>query len=269
MRGGELLGALDEGRRLVLVVGALGLGEQLADPVDEPIPVTALAPTSTRSRRTRPAARTPPPRRAPRRPAAAGHGGERRRVARRRARSARPRGGRARAAATVSRSAHGSPCRRHRQRDDPGRLPVGGALAPPQPQPGRARRPEAPRRPGRGRARAAAYAHGRLSVAEAPLGGQQHGAAADRRERRAAAGGVQPGGPRVLGPVDPGPLRRRARSGTAAAAAEAGAGAGAGAGTPSTLGEPAQDGRQPRAPVDRARGCGRAVSPVGGSCRVS
>ncbi len=35
--GGQLLGALDEGGRLVLVVGALGLGEQLADPVDQPL----------------------------------------------------------------------------------------------------------------------------------------------------------------------------------------------------------------------------------------
>ena len=45
MLGRELLGALDEGRRLVLVVGALGLRQQLADPVDQPIRHTT--PTST------------------------------------------------------------------------------------------------------------------------------------------------------------------------------------------------------------------------------
>jgi hypothetical protein len=43
VRGGQLLRPLDEGRRLVLVVGPLGLREQLADLVDQPLDVTLRA----------------------------------------------------------------------------------------------------------------------------------------------------------------------------------------------------------------------------------
>jgi hypothetical protein len=39
VRRRQLLRAFDEGRRLVLVVGALGLCEQLADAVDQPVAV--------------------------------------------------------------------------------------------------------------------------------------------------------------------------------------------------------------------------------------
>ena len=115
--GGELLGALDEGGRLVLVVGALRLREQLADAVDEPV-----------------AGRSAGPRRRSQLPHLDGElavvdpQGERRlgaehrldqqqherregrRGGRASARSSRRRGGPARAAGRVSRSAHGSPC---------------------------------------------------------------------------------------------------------------------------------------------------------------
>ena len=51
VRRRELLRPLHERGRLVLVVGALGLGEQLAHPVDQPVPVVwsdaHSAPTST------------------------------------------------------------------------------------------------------------------------------------------------------------------------------------------------------------------------------
>ncbi len=85
-----------------------------------------------------------------------------------------------------------------------------------------------------------AYAAAVPSVPKRRSAGSSRRAAADGREGRALPGGVEPGGPGVLGPVDPGAL----------GVARTGGGGRGGAVTASTLGEPRTVGDAEGAAVD-------------------